>query len=60
MERDVYCSIVVLLSTKSIPNYSSFDFFTLSLTTHLIQKFMLNITSFVVVFFINKSSSKIT
>jgi hypothetical protein len=35
-------------------------FFTQSLTTRLIQKFMLNITSFVVACFINKNSSRMT
>jgi hypothetical protein len=35
-------------------------FFTPSLTTRLIQKFVQNITSFVVAWFINKSSSRMT
>jgi len=35
-------------------------FWTPSLTTHLIQKFVQNITSFVVAWFINKSSSRMT
>jgi hypothetical protein len=35
-------------------------FLTLSLTTRLIQKFMQNITSFVMAWFINKSSSRMT
>jgi hypothetical protein len=43
-----------LIHTKSVPNYSSFDFFSSSLTTRLIQKFVQNISSFVVACFINK------
>ena len=48
--------------TPSVPNYRSFDFFNPkwpSLTTRLIQKFMQNITSFVVDCFINTSSSRV-
>ena len=47
-------------TTKSVSNYSSFDFFILNLTTSLIQKFVLNITSFAVAYFINKNSSRMT
>ena len=47
-------------STSSILNYGSLNFFTLNLTARLIQKFMQNITYFVVTCFINTSSSRIT
>jgi hypothetical protein len=48
------------ITTQSILNYKMFDFLTPSLTTRLIQKFVQNITSFVVAWFINKSSSRMT
>ena len=50
----------LLYGTPSVPNYRSFDFCTLSLTTRLIQKFVQNITSSVVVCFINTNSSLVT
>jgi hypothetical protein len=44
---------------RSIPNYNRFDFFTLSLTGHLTQKFMQNIISFIVSGFIRASPKRL-
>jgi len=49
-----------LFGTQSIPNYKTFDFLTPTLTTHFIQKIVQNITSFIVAWYINQSSSRIT
>ena len=56
-------SILVLFfsfqPTINVPNHSSLDFFLTSyLTTRVIQEFILNITSFAVACFINKSFLK--
>ena len=47
-------------ATSFVSNYRSFDFFISNLTTHLIQKFVQNITSFVVGCFIDTRSSRTT
>ena len=51
------CFVATILSSNpSAPNYNSFDFLILSLTTRLAQKFMQNVTSFCgVLLYINKS-----
>jgi hypothetical protein len=54
-----FSSIFLLLSTPSIPNYKTFDFFDTK-TPRLIQKFIQNINSFIVAWYINKSSSRMT
>ena len=51
---------VSLPYTLSVPNYRPFYFLISNLTTHLIQKFVQNITSFVVACFINTSSPTMT
>ena len=66
MENDSFsCSYLRLLwqqlvltatTTPSVPNYNSFDFFIASLIPHLLQKCIQNITSFIMTYFINKSS----
>ena len=67
-EKPIFVLFILLInvvlpsleSTPLVPNYRLFDFFNRSLTTLLIQKFVQDITSFVVACFISTSSLRMT